>query len=121
MLELKSENKVLFGAVLVLIILSSFLLFGVTGLRTLLGLLIFAFFPFYLVFDNFDLSQGEKAVFSFFVSITLFPSFVYWLGFVVSFRAAILIIFAALLLTGYLIKKINKKYSKSHKYLSIKL
>lgn len=110
MLELKSENKILFGIALILVISGSFAIFGFAGLRTILGIIIIMFLPFYLIFDNFNISQGEKIVFAFFASIVLFPSLVYWLGFVVSFRLSIFIIFVMLLLMAYLFKKFYKKW-----------
>ena len=106
--ELKSENNVLFGIALLLIISGSFAILGFTGLRTILGIIIIMFLPFYLIFDNFSIEQREKILFSFFVSIILFPSLVYWLGFIVPFKISIFVIFIALLVAAYAIKKIFK-------------
>lgn len=108
-MALKSENIKSFGIVLVFIILGSFITLGFTGLRTILGMIIIMFLPFYLIFSNFNLSQGEKVLFSFFISITLFPSLVYGLGFLVSFRISIFAVFLILLITAYLINKFWKK------------
>lgn len=107
--ELKSENNILFGIALLLVISGSFAMLGFTGLRTVLGIIIIMFLPFYLIFDNLGIEQGEKVIFSFFVSITVFPSLTYWLGFVVPFKMSIFVIFTALLIAAYTIKKFSKK------------
>ena len=108
-MELKSESTALLGIVLIFIILGSFIALGFTGLRTILGMIIIVFLPFYLIFSNFNLNQGEKTLFSFFISITLFPSLVYGLGFLVSFKISIFIVFLALITLAYLINKFWKK------------
>ena len=108
-MELKSESTALLGIVLIFIILGSFIALGFTGLRTILGMIIIVFLPFYLIFYSFNLSQGEKVLFSFFIGIILFPSLVYWLGFLISFKISIFIVFLALLIAAYLIKKFLKK------------
>ena len=109
MKESKYEAMILFGIILVLITLESFALFGIAGFRTVLGFAAIVFAPFYLIFNNFSLSGGEKIAFSFFAGITVFPSMAYWLGFAVSFKISIFIIFAALLIVAYTIKKQKKK------------
>ena len=106
--ELKSENNILFGIALLLVILGSFAILGFTGLRTVLGIIIVIFLPFYLILDNLSIDQGEKVLFSFFISITVFPSLVYWLGFIVPFKMSIFVIFIALLVAAYTIKKFSK-------------
>jgi len=107
--ELKYEGIVLPGIILLVISLFSFLILGFAGFRTVLSMLIAMFLPFYLVLNNFDLSQSEKFAFSFFIGIMLLPSLSYWLGFVVSFRISIFIAIAVLLLAAYAIKKFHKK------------
>ncbi|MBS3105497.1 hypothetical protein J4234_04525 [Candidatus Woesearchaeota archaeon] len=107
--ELKSENNILFGIALLLVILVSFAMLGLAGLRTMLGIIIVMFLPFYLILDNLGMEQREKIFFSFFISIILFPSLVYWLGFVAPFKISIFVIFAALLIAAYTIKKFSKR------------
>lgn len=108
-MELRNENNMMMAAFLIVASLGSFALFGISGLRTALGIFVFIFLPFYLILNNFDLSQSENAVFSFFIGITLFPSLVYWLGFVVPFRISVLVVFAVLLIAGFFIKRFWKK------------
>ena len=91
-----------------MVILGSFAILGFTGLRTVLGIIIVIFLPFYLILDNLSIDQGEKVLFSFFISITVFPSLVYWLGFIVPFKMSIFVIFIALLVAAYIIKKFSK-------------
>ena len=107
--EIKYENSVLPGIILLVISIFSFLMLGFAGMRTILAVLIAMFLPFYLILSNFDLAQSEKFAFSFFIGIMLLPSLVYWLGFVVSFRISILLTLVILALAAYAIKKFYKK------------
>ena len=107
--ELKYENSVLLGIILLVISLFSFLILGFTGLRTILAVIIAMFLPFYLILNNFDLTQSEKFAFSFFIGIMLLPSLVYWLGFIVPFRISVFVTLVILILTAYAIKKFHKK------------
>ena len=107
--ELKYENSVLLGIILLVISLFSFLILGFTGLRTILAVIIAMFLPFYLILNNFDLTQSEKFAFSFFIGIMLLPSLVYWLGFIVPFRISVFVTLVILILTAYAIKKFHQK------------
>ena len=102
-----SKELALFLSVIVLIILIfSFVLFGVTGIRFVFGIIII-WIPFYLILSNFELAIPEKFVFSFILGLTLFPSIVYLLGLLVSFRIAIAVTFLLLIALFFLIKKIR--------------
>lgn len=105
-MDINNEKKIVFGA-LTLIILGIFITLGLTGARTVLGLMLIVFLPFYLIFNNFNLSQPEKIAFSSFVSIAVFPSLVYWLGFILPFRISIFAIFTLLIGTAFIIKLIK--------------
>ena len=72
----------LFGAV-------AFLFFGWIGAQALLGFSLLVVLPFYLFFEALALDTGERMIFSVFAAITLFPSAVYWLGFVIPFTLAV--------------------------------
>lgn len=109
MLRLKSENSIFLGSVLIFVIIVSFLMIGTAGLRIFLGVLILMPLPFYLFLDNFDFSLNEKIFFSFFISITIFPSMVYWLGFVLSFKISIAVAFLLIAMISIIIKKWLKK------------
>ena len=72
----------------------SFVLFDVTGVRVVLGV-IFISAPFYFMLNNFGLNEGEKFVFSALLGLTVFPSLAYILGLVMPFRIAIAVAFKA--------------------------
>ena len=110
-MEFKIKDKEFAAFLLVCsltILLFLFLLFGIAGLRVALGIL-FISLPFYLIANNFDLGEGEKFVLSFVFGITVFPSLVYLLGLLISFRVSIFIVFAVLMIVAFLAKKFRKK------------
>ena len=84
-------------------------LFGLTGMKVVLGIA-FISFPFYLIFNNFELSQGEKFVFSVLLGLTIFPSLVYLIGLVISFIISILASFALFVCTGIILCMRRKKH-----------
>ena len=109
-MKLSSETKELiaFASVILLVVLAfSYYFFNITGIRVVLGI-IFVSLPFYFILNNFNLEEGEKFVFSLVFGITIFPSLVYALGFLISFKISIFIIFVVLLLVGYLVRKLYK-------------
>jgi len=107
-MKFKTESLILAGIVLVISGVTINSLLGITGLRTVLALILM-FFPVYAIFNNFDLEKGEKIIFSFFVSITIFPSLTYWLGFVVPFKISIWITFVILLAAAFAVKRFSKQ------------
>lgn len=104
-----SKELALFLSLVVLIILIfSFILFGVTGVRFVFGIIVM-WLPFYLILNNFELTTAEKFVFSILMAITIFPSIAFLIGFVVSFKTAIIITFILLMIFLYLIGKFKHK------------
>ncbi|HJO01993.1 MAG TPA: hypothetical protein QF458_03665 [Candidatus Woesearchaeota archaeon] len=104
------SNDIKFSIFLGIIIASAFFfILGITGLLVALGLMVGYIFVFYLILNNFELDMSEKIVFSFFISIGIFPSIVYLLGLMMSFRIAIAVTFILLIFIAYLIKKLKKK------------
>ena len=95
-------------ACLLVILLFSYFLFGITGIRVVLGIVLVSL-PFYFILNTFNLEEGEKFVFSLLFGMTVFPSLVYALGFLVSFKISILIIFIFLAIAAFLISKFRKK------------
>jgi hypothetical protein len=85
----------------------SLIFFGFTGLRVSLGIFLISL-PFYFILNNFDLEQSEKIVFSILLGVTLFSSFVYLLGFVISFRISTAVIFIILILVAILLKRYKR-------------
>lgn len=94
--------------ILLAMLIFSFVLFGLTGVRVVLGL-IFISVPFYFMLNNFKLNDGEKFVFSILLGLTIFPSLVYLFGLVVSFRLGILIAFIAFICIAIAGKYKSKK------------
>jgi len=90
------QLSVFVSVVLIIVLGFSYLMFGVAGVRVVLGI-IFISLPFYLILNKFELTDGEKFVFSILLGLTIFPSIVYLVGLVISFRLAIAITFVILL------------------------
>lgn len=107
----KIENLGFMGIIVVVILVFFYFILGFPGMMAVLGIILLFIVPFYLILDNFDLSQDEKIVFSFFIGVGIFPAIVYWLGMIISFKLAILITFAVLIVAGYLFRKVRKKQS----------
>lgn len=105
----ESKGLIVFLSIIALVILAfSYFLFGVTGIRIAIGI-IFLSIPFYLILSNFGLEESEKFVFSILLGITIFPSLVYLLGLLISFRISIAAVFAALIAAGFVLRKIKPK------------
>lgn len=107
-MRVKLGDKTTIAIILILIALFSFIFLGFTGFKVIFGMLLVFFLPFYLILDNFSLSRGEKVIFSFFIGIGIFPSIVYWLGVLISFKLAILISFILLMLIVFIINKLKR-------------
>ena len=102
------ELAVFFSVIISIILIFSFALFGLAGIRFVSGLIIM-WLPFYLILSEFELTTAEKFVFSLIMGITLFPSLVYLLGLLISFRIAIFVTFVLLICVWFLIGKFKKK------------
>ena len=90
----------------------SFSLFGMVGARVVLGI-VFVSSPFYFILSNFELSEAENFVFSVLMGLTVFPSLVYALGLVVSFRAGIVVAFVILVAVGVLVRGYKKRKNET--------
>lgn len=113
-MKLSEETKefAVFSSLVVLVILIfSFILFKMTGMKVALGI-IFVSLPFYLLLSNFEFNQGEKVVFSLLLGLTIFPSLVYLLGFFASFKVSIFVVFVVLVSIAFALSKYKK--SKKH-------
>ena len=101
------ELTISLSVILLVILTFSFILFGVTGMRVMLGI-IFMSISFYFILNNFELNEGEKFVFSALLGLTMPPSLVYIFGFLMSFRLAIaatFIVFVGIAIALHLHKK----------------
>jgi len=119
MIKMESKFSKLFEeskfALLILAIIVAFFLivFGITGAKVILGFILFFFLPTYLIFKNFDIEPEEKIAFSFFIGLGIFPTFVYYIGLLISsMRWSIAISFVLLLTIGI---AFSKYYPKSKK------
>ena len=80
MLNNESKESMVFLLIIALsVLVFSFVLFGTTGIRVVLGIILVSL-PFYLILNNFQIEQSEKFVFSVLLGLTLFPSLVIYLG-----------------------------------------
>lgn len=105
----KIENLRFIGIAIVVILAFFYFILGFSGMMAVLGIILLFIVPMYLILDNFELSQDEKIVFSFFLGVGIFPAIAYWLGMVISFRVSIFVTFLILLIAAYLTKKFLKK------------
>ncbi|MBL7147610.1 MAG: hypothetical protein ISS82_02185 [Nanoarchaeota archaeon] len=106
-LKLNKKNIIFVIGALFLVLM--IYLFGITGLRTGLAFAILYLIPIYFIMDLFDLTQSEKIIFAFFISLGIYPSLVYGLGFLVPFSFSVFLSFVLLLAIWFLIKKYKKK------------
>lgn len=100
-------------SIIFFILISTFLgfLFGLQGIRLSFGIL-FISIPFYLILLNFKIKQDEKIIFSLILGLTAFPSLVFLLGLVISFRIAIVLVFILLISVAYILKILISKKKK---------
>ena len=94
--------------VFVLIGIFSLFVFGMMGFRTIIGILLLFLISFYFILKKTALTEDEKVMFSFFLSIGFFPAIVYYLGLFVGVRKAIIVTFVILLAAGIIINKVKK-------------
>jgi len=108
-LNKESMELAIFSSIMLLIaLIFSYVLFGITGIRVALGI-IFISLPFYLALNNFGLAEGERLVFSILLGLTIFPSMAYLLGLVMPFRTAIAAAFAVFIIIAFLSGKYKPK------------
>ena len=105
------EFIIFFSIVLLIALVFLFILFGMTGARVVLGIILISL-PFYLILNRFDVEEGEKFIFSILLGLTVFPSLVYLLGLVISFRLSILITFISITVISFALKKYKQRKSK---------
>ena len=104
----KIENIGFIGIMVAVILVFFFLILGISGLLSALGVILLFIVPMYFILDNFSLGQDEKIVFSFFIGVGILPSLSYWIGFFISFKVAVLLSFAILIIVGILIRRYKK-------------
>lgn len=107
MLKLSGRNVAFaaFAAVLAVAALH----FGLVGVRTMAGIVLFFFLPFYLVMRNIQFGGDERVFFSFFIGLAFFSLFVFYFGRLVpSFRVSVVAVFVALLAVSFLLARRKK-------------
>lgn len=102
------ESIALISVIAAALLVFLFTLFGLVGMKVALGILVVSF-PFYLILSNFRLDFGEQFIFSLLLGLTIFPSLAYILGFFISFKIAIFIVFALLTGASFLLRHKLKK------------
>ena len=109
------QNKTAIIGISILIALFFTVLFGMPGLRTFLGIVLFFFLPFYLMLNKLDLKQDEKVIFSLFIGLGMYSAFVYLSAlFIGSIRIAMAVVFVILVLVSFLIGK--KRFPKNRRF-----
>jgi len=103
-----SGNWFLILGILLLALIYSYL-FKFTGARFIITLAIFML-PSYLILSLFNLEIYERIIFSFFTSLALISSSVYWLSFITnSIKLAFIIIILIILIFAVIINLIKNK------------
>ena len=110
----KNDNLWMLGFLIVFLIFFT-IKFGMTGLRTAGSIVLLFMVPFYLILNIFELSIGEKAIFSFFIGLGIFPTITYGFGFLVGIRNAIIITFVLLVIIGIVLNYMKKKHKTKQK------
>ena len=89
------------GGIAAAAVAAGFLLFGITGARTISAMLLLFFLPSFLILSNFRLELHEKIFFSFFIGLGFFPLAAWYLGrFSNSLRLGTLLAFVLLCAVG---------------------
>ena len=91
-----------------IVLIFSFVLFGITGIRVVLGIMLISL-PFYLILNNFEFAEEEKLVFSILLGLTILPSLAYLLGFLMPFKIAIAAAFALFITIWLILRKYKPK------------
>ena len=97
---------------LIVILFASYYIFGITGLRTIGGLILLFFLPVYLILDNFNIEKDEKIFFSLFIGIGIFPVIVFYLNRIIP-SLRITLATAVIILSGIGIS--TRRYKKIRK------
>ena len=106
---LKNENLGFIGIVLAIMLAFFYFILGLSGMMSILGIIIFFVIPSYIILGNFSLEEDERLMIAFFAGVGIFPAVAYWLGIYMSFRISMFITLILLILSGYLAKKLVKK------------
>lgn len=111
-MKLKISDNIVAAAGLAAILIAAANYFGITGIRTVSGMAVFFFLPFYIILRKLPIDKDEKFFFAFFLGLGLFSTAVFYAGRVIpSFRAAVIAAFVILLLLPFAKKLLPHKKS----------
>lgn len=109
-MTLKKEHYAYGGAIAAVAAGAGFMLFGITGARTVLGILLLFFLPSFLILSHFKLELQEKLFFSLFLGLGLFPLIAWYLGRAAgSLRLGALLAFLLLCGAGIALRFLKKR------------
>lgn len=113
-----SKNWPLLLGLIIFLLVYAYL-FKFAGARFIFTIIIFTL-PSYLILNLFDLDEVEKIIFSFFLSISIISSPVYWLSFVTnSIRVAFLLLVIFLTIIAIILNVLTSKnllfFKEKHK------
>ena len=108
---MKLDNKLISLLVIAPIVLSfSYMLLGVTGVKTIMAIFLVFLLPFYLILGKFGLETDERLIFSFFIGLGIFSLVVFYVNRVVpSFRSSTIITFSLMMAAGIYFSLMHKK------------
>lgn len=105
------QNWVIAAVILVIIFLFFGFVYGIIGIRLIIGIFVLYFTPFYFILRNFDLGIEEKILFSLFIGIGVVPIMIYYVSRIVgSLRSSIITSFVLIILIAIGINIYTKKY-----------
>jgi uncharacterized membrane protein len=111
-MRIKALNKFLIIP-LAAIVLVPALLLGLTGLRSMLAMILLLFLPVFVIINNLDLEGDEKVFFSFFISLAMFSLVVWYVNRIIySLRISVIVAFFLLSFAGLAMGFYNKKKRK---------
>ena len=97
---IKPEHKNILAIISLALLVFTYIVLGIVGISLFSGFFLISV-PFYIALGNFISDEGEKIAFSFALGIMIFPSIVYYFGFILSFRLSIGLAFLALFALAY--------------------
>lgn len=107
-MKIKLNTKIAILTVFIVVSIFFLILFGLEGFKSYFFMAILFFLPMYLIIDLFELKESEKMIFAFALSLGIYPSLVYWIGFILPFNISVYASFVLLIVVWYIIKKLRK-------------
>ena len=99
---------------LVVIVFFAAYLFKLTGVKSLVVFILVFSLPVYLIISKLNLDMTEKAIFSLFLGIGLFPLAVFYVNRILpSFRIATIVVFIVAILVGIIIIFLKKRVNQN--------